>query len=119
MSNRLVYSTDPKDKVSCPKCGEYVADCSCVASEDVAGKAFTIIFRIEKNGRGGKTVTVLDGFPRNEEYLKSLTKELKAKCGVGGTFTIGDKHGAIEIQGDKRDQLKKILDGKKLKYKGV
>lgn len=119
MSHRLVYSTDPKDKVSCPKCQKLISDCSCVSSEDVAGKAFTIIFRIEKNGRGGKIVTVLDGFPRNEEYLKSLTKELKAKCGVGGTYSVGEKHGVIEIQGDKRDQLKKILDVKKLKYKGA
>lgn len=119
MSHRLVYSTDPKDRVSCQKCGKLMSDCSCIATEDVTDKAFTIIFRIEKNGRGGKIVTVLDGFPRNEEYLKSLTKEFKAKCGVGGTFSIGEKHGVIEIQGDKRDQLKKILDGKKLKYKGV
>jgi len=80
---------------------------------------FTVIFRLEKNGRGGKTVTVLDGFPRNEDYLKDLSKELKAKCGVGGSFSLGEKHGVIEIQGDKRDQLKKILDAKGLRYKGM
>lgn len=115
---RLVYSTDPKDNVICPQCKQLKAECRC-RSEDDPSQKFTVIFRLEKNGRGGKTVTVLDGLPRNEEFLKSLSKELKAKCGVGGSFSIGEKHGIIEIQGDKRDALKKILDTKAIKYKGV
>lgn len=88
-------------------------------AEDDPGMAFTVVFRLEKNGRGGKTVTVMEGFPRNETYLKTLAKELKAKCGVGGTHTLGPKSGIIEIQGDKRDKLKQILDSKKIKFKGV
>lgn len=120
MSNtRLVFSTDPKDQVICPDCRKLKADCVCRPEEAVVEGKFTVIFRIEKGGRGGKTVTVMDGFPRNEDYLKTLTKELKAKCGVGGTHILGEKAGLIEIQGDKRDQLKKILESKGLKYKGV
>lgn len=120
MSNtRLVFSTDPKDQVNCPECRKLKADCVCRPTEAVQEGKFTVIFRIEKGGRGGKTVTVMDGFPRNEDYLKTLTKELKAKCGVGGTHILGEKSGLIEIQGDKRDQLKKILESKGLKYKGV
>lgn len=119
MSNiRLVFSTDPKDQVNCPQCHKLKAECSCVAEEDANGP-FTVVFRLEKNGRGGKTVTVMEGFPRNETYLKTLAKELKAKCGVGGTHTLGPKGGIIEIQGDKRDKLKQILDSKKIKFKGV
>ncbi|MBO9665680.1 MAG: stress response translation initiation inhibitor YciH [Bdellovibrio sp.] len=117
-NTRLVFSTDPKDNVVCPQCKELKAECRCIPEED-SSKKFTAIFRLEKNGRGGKTVTVLDGLPRNDDYLKTLSKELKAKCGVGGSYLIGDKHGIIEIQGDKRDAIKKILDVKGIKYKGV
>lgn len=85
----------------------------------IMNNQFTIVFRIEKNGRGGKTVTVLDQLPAYEPFLKDLTKELKAKCGVGGSFYSDQAKGCIEIQGDKRDAIKKILDVKKLKYKGV
>lgn len=119
MSNvRLVYSTDPKDNQKCPKCGWLLRECKC-SKEESADKAFVAIFRIEKGGRGGKTVTVIDGLPKNEEFLKNLCKELKAKCGVGGTHKIADKAGLVEIQGDKRDQIKKIFEAKGIKYKGM
>ena len=117
-NTRLVFSTDPKDNVTCSGCKKFVDECVCPKEDAVLEGAFIVKLRIEKNGRGGKTVTVLDGFPRNEEYLKTLTKEFKAKCGVGGTFEIGGSAGVIEIQGDKRDQLKKILEQKKIKFKG-
>ncbi len=118
-NTRLVYSTDPKDVVVCSSCKKLKSECNCIIQETVEGLKFIVIFRLEKNGRGGKIVTVLDGLPKNENYLKELSKELKAKCGVGGSFLIGEKHGIIEIQGDKRDQLKKILDLKGMKYKGM
>lgn len=113
MSNvRLVFSTDPKDKIESDKDSK-------VTNEPVEEGKFTVVFRLEKGGRGGKTVTVLDGFPKNEEYLKNLAKELKAKCGVGGTHLLTEKSGIIEIQGDKRDQLKKLLEAKRIKFKGM
>ncbi|KHD88463.1 MAG: hypothetical protein OM95_08065 [Bdellovibrio sp. ArHS] len=118
-NTRLVYSTDPKENVRCPKCKQLQSECKCVAEESVEEGQFTVIFRLEKGGRGGKIVTVMDGFPRNEDFLKNLAKELKAKCGVGGTHILSPKSGIIEIQGDKRDQLKKILESKRIKYKGV
>jgi translation initiation factor 1 len=60
----------------------------------------------EKGGRGGKTVTVIDGFtgiglPEKEQ----LAKRMRAACGCGGTV----KEGRIEIQGDQRDVAAKIL----------
>lgn len=118
-NTRLVYSTDPKDNVTCKTCGRLTSECKCQAQEPIEGLNFTVIFRLEKNGRGGKTVTVLDGLPRNENFIKDLSKELKAKCGVGGSFSLGEKFGLIEIQGDKREQLKKILESKKIKFKGM
>lgn len=117
-NTRLVYSTDPKDNQRCPKCRELLAECECVSHNDNVSD-FTAVFRIEKGGRGGKTVTVLDGLPRNEKYLKELTKELKTRCGTGGTYTISEKAGIIEIQGDKRDAMKKILEAKKIRFKGM
>jgi translation initiation factor 1 len=60
----------------------------------------------ETNGRGGKTVTVVTGFvgiglPEKE----SLAKKMRAACGCGGTV----KDGRIEIQGDQRETVAKIL----------
>lgn len=116
---RLVYSDDPKDK-KCPKCGEFLDECRCVKNVNVnPGKPYTVIFRLEKSGRGGKTVTVMDGWPRNEAFLKEMTKELKAKCGTGGTHILDSTKSTIEIQGDKRDQLKKLLTAKGISFKGM
>lgn len=118
-NTRLVYSTDPKDNVVCPKCRKFDEECICISEEEVLNGAYTVVFRLEKSGRGGKTVTVMEGFPRNTDFLASLTKELKSKCGVGGSFSVNDKFGLIEIQGDSREKLKKILITKQIKYKGV
>lgn len=79
---------------------------------------FVAILRIEKSGRGGKTVTVIDQLPKQEIFLRDLTKELKSKCGAGGTYLMDGKEGVIEIQGDKRDMIKKILASKEIKFKG-
>ncbi len=57
-------------------------------------------------GRGGKTVTVVKGFvgiglPEKEK----LAKLMRNACGTGGTV----KNGQIEIQGDKRAEVARIL----------
>ena len=114
----LVYSDDPKDQAIMS--GKAESDAFEAQQKAlVAEKKFVIVFRIEKNGRGGKTVTVLDQLPAYDPFLKELTKELKAKCGVGGSHFIEGTKGCIEIQGDKRDAIKKILDSKTIKYKGA
>ncbi len=117
-NNKLVYTTDPKEAQKCPKCKEYLKNCECEAPQAVESRNFKVVMRIEKSGRGGKTVTVLDGFPKNEIFLKELTKELKQSCGVGGTYLMSGKEGIIEIQGDKRDVLKNILIKKNMKVVG-
>lgn len=114
----LVYSDDPKDQDIITGKSERDAF-EAQQKEIVLEKKFTVVFRIEKNGRGGKTVTILDQLPSLDSFLKELTKELKAKCGVGGSHFINGKYGCIEIQGDKRDAIKKILESKAIKYKGV
>jgi translation initiation factor 1 len=60
----------------------------------------------EKGGRGGKTVTVVDGFagiglPEKEQLLRRM----RAAGGCGGTV----KDGRIEIQGDQRETVARIL----------
>lgn len=90
------------------------------ASENfIKSNNWVAIFRIEKSGRGGKTVTVIDNLPKQEIFLKDLCKELKNKCGTGGTYLMSGKEGLIEIQGDKREQIKAIFDKKGFKYKGM
>ena len=79
---------------------------------------FVTYLRIEKAGRGGKTVTVIDELPKVEHFLKELTTELKKKCGVGGTYLMDRKEGVIEIQGDKKEAVRAILTKKGIKTKG-
>jgi len=60
----------------------------------------------QKAGRGGKTVTVVKGFvgiglPEKERLARAMQKA----CGAGGTV----KDGQIEIQGDKREEIARIL----------
>ena len=60
----------------------------------------------QKAGRGGKTVTVVAhfvgiGLPEKEK----LAKQMQKTCGTGGTV----KDGQIEIQGDKREEVARIL----------
>jgi translation initiation factor 1 len=60
----------------------------------------------QKAGRGGKTVTVVTNFvgiglPEKEK----LAKQMQRTCGTGGTV----KEGRIEIQGDKREEVARIL----------
>ncbi|MCP4312551.1 MAG: translation initiation factor [Bacteroidetes bacterium] len=63
---------------------------------------------LDKKNRKGKAVTLVEGFTGSEEELKSLGKELKSKCGSGGTA----KKGEIIIQGDFRDRVATMLKDK-------
>ena len=114
--SRLVYSSDPKLNTKCPKCKEL----QCICSQEVAVKSynFVAVLRIEKSGRAGKTVTVIDQLPKNEIFLRELTADLKKKCGSGGTYLMEGKEGVVEIQGDKRELIRALLLKKGLKFKG-
>ena len=63
--------------------------------------------RIERSGRGGKTVTIVDKFIGTDADLEALGKTLKSRCGVGGTV----KDGLIIVQGDFRERVVTLLQG--------
>jgi translation initiation factor 1 len=71
--------------------------------------------RIEKSGRKGKTVTVIELRGVTEDEAKSIGKALKNSCGVGGTT----KDTTVELQGDQRDRLKHSLESEGFRVKGL
>jgi len=115
---KLVYSTDPKLNRRCLKCKELVSECVCEPEVDPKSYKFVAVLRIEKSGRAGKTVTVIDQLPKSEIFLKDLTTKLKKKCGSGGTYLMDKKEGVIEIQGDKRELIREFLAKEGIKSKG-
>jgi translation initiation factor 1 len=109
----LVYSTDAGRH--CPDCSRPVAACECKRLAQAARPTGDGIVRLkrETKGRGGKGVTLIDGLPLQDEALLALAKQLKNKCGTGGTV----KDGVIEIQGDHRTQLQSLLEAQGYKVK--
>lgn len=64
-----------------------------------------IKIRLEKKGRGGKTVTVLYNLSFSEEKAKVLMKALQTQCACGATF----KNSVIELSGDNREKVTAFL----------
>jgi translation initiation factor 1 len=64
-----------------------------------------LLVRKEKKGRGGKVVTVVEGYKGNPQTLEELAKKIKQQCGVGGATKGKD----IVIQGDLADKVVRIL----------
>jgi len=91
--SQLVYSTEAGRM--CPGCRQPLADCICKAQAAPVGSGVVRVSR-EKQGRGGKTVTVVRGLALAPEALAVLGKQLRAACGAGGTA----KDGVLEVQGD-------------------
>lgn len=115
---RLVYSTDPEVNKKCPVCKELLKECTCQKEADIMDAKISPVLRIEKSGRHGKTVTVIDKLPRNEAYLKELTSNLKKKCGSGGTYRFETTGGIVEIQGEKREIIRSFFEKGGIKVKG-
>lgn len=101
----MVYSTDPSFS--------YQEEEDAVDTLE-PGKQNLRISR-DKKQRGGKEVTLVDGFIGKKEDLETLGKALKSKCGTGGSV----KDGQILIQGDQRQKVAGFLNEKGYKYKMV
>ena len=88
----FVYSTDPNFQFESEE-------------EQNAGalpaKQQKLRIRLDTKHRGGKAVTLVEGFIGKEEDLEDLGKKLKNYCGTGGSA----KDGEIIIQGDQREKV--------------
>jgi translation initiation factor 1 len=88
----FVFSTDPNFKFDSEE--EQNA-------ETLPAKQQKLRIRLDTKHRGGKTVTLVEGFIGKEEDLEDLGKKLKNYCGTGGSA----KDGEIIIQGDQREKV--------------
>ena len=100
----VVYSTNPEFQFE--------------KDQDDAGETLPpqqqkLYVRLDRKNRKGKTVTLIEGFVGTEEDLKSLAREMKSKCGVGGST----RNGEILIQGDFRERIINLLEEKGYKVK--
>ena len=112
---KTVYSTGTGGV--CPTCGWPQRNCQCssqFAREEALPAKIVAKLRMEKKGRGGKTVTVVYDLPNNAAFLKALAAELKRVCGKGGSVV----ENTVEIQGDLRDRVRDVLAKKGYVVKG-
>lgn len=96
-SGGIVYSTNPDFS--------YKHDEAPEARETLPPAQQQLKVKLDTKQRAGKTVTAIDGFIGKDEDLEKLGKELKTKCGTGGSV----KDGLILIQGDYREKVVKWL----------
>jgi translation initiation factor 1 len=110
---RPVYSTATGRL--CPACGQPERGCRCgdAPGEPVPSRPVAKL-RLETKGRGGKTVTVVFGLPRNAAFLASLAQDLKRACGVGGATTDD----GLTLQGDVRERVRARLAARGMTVKG-
>ena len=92
----IVYSTNPNFEYSTDEMEEI---------ETLPKQHQKLRVSIEKNHRGGKTVTLVRNFTGTEDDMKELGKLLKTKCGVGGSV----KDGEILIQGEFKEKIIELL----------
>ncbi|MDO4692189.1 MAG: translation initiation factor [Porphyromonadaceae bacterium] len=74
-------------------------------AETLALEAQKLRIGLSRKQRAGKEVSLITGFVGRDEDLTDLCKQLKQRCGVGGSA----KDGEIIIQGDQREKLLQIL----------
>jgi translation initiation factor 1 len=110
----IVYSTG-QGRI-CPECGKPVSECSGRHAKESPFCGDGIVrISLDTKGRKGKDATVITGIPLSEEGREKLAKQLKRKCGAGGTV----KEGTIEIQGDHRNTIAAEMARQGFKVKGL
>jgi translation initiation factor 1 len=74
-----------------------------------------LVLRLDRGGRRGKSVTLVDGLRLHPQGKLDLLASLKKRCGAGGTL----KEGKLELQGDHREFLKRELEARGYKTKVI
>ena len=102
----VVYSTDP----------DFDYDSGQEEPETLPPGEQILYVSLDRKNRKGKIVTLVEGFKGTAEALKILGKELKSRCGTGGSV----KEGEIIVQGDFRERVVALLQekGYRVKRKG-
>ena len=98
--------------IPCPQCGAPAGTaCACPPlpagpAEPPGPKLRPEIIKLRREKRpGNREVVILEGFPRGGFDLEALARDLKRRCGTGGTVRAF----TLEIQGDHREALEKAL----------
>jgi len=112
-NSQLVYSTN-SNKHKCPTCGQYECicetkadkcptcgqyECICETKADAPLAGQTAKITIDRKGRKGKSMTVIEGLKVNPMHLAEIARLIKQKM----------EQGRIEIQGEHRDKVASIL----------
>jgi translation initiation factor 1 len=90
-SRGFIYSTDPNFRFE-----EENED-----TETLSAALQKLKIKLDTRHRGGKPVTLIEGFVGKEQDLLELAKKLKTFCGTGGSA----KEAEIIIQGDQREKV--------------
>lgn len=96
--SRLVYSTDnviPRKEHFTEK----------VTQAKIPPSQQKVYVRLERKGRGGKSVTLIEGLQISAKDREALLKQLKTRLGTGGSL----KNDVLEIQGDQREMIIVLL----------
>jgi translation initiation factor 1 len=93
----VVYSTN--------KDFDYKNDTENREAETLSPEKQRLVVNIDRSHRAGKQVTLIKGFTGSDSDLETLGKQLKVKCGVGGSI----KDGEIILQGDFRERVVTLL----------
>jgi len=105
----LFVGTPLEQPVTCAACAQPREDCTCPRS--VTGEVCQPQdqpARVQREKRRGKWTTVILGLDPSATDLPALLKQLKKTCSAGGTTTPD----GLELQGDHRDRLVKLLQEK-------
>ena len=109
-TKQTVYSTDKCRH--CHNCNRPKTDCACgtrgATNNTVSTGDGIVRIQRQSKGRAGKPVSIISGLNLEAAELKKIAKQLKAKCGVGGTI----EQDSIIIQGDNRDTIKSELESR-------
>jgi len=102
VNNRVVFSTDPEPEKKPQETPLPANPAAAIKTQQLNNP---VRVWLEKNGRGGKEVSVIKGVKSPPAGKDALCKLLKNKLGTGGTVKDED----IEIQGDHREKIVALL----------